>query len=122
MVIGTPQTITERSSEIDQEFYDYYRTPRGHHRRSTTATTLTSAPAMTLFSAFEQLDRISPRPVLFISGDRAHSRLFSEHACKNASAPEQLYLVPGAGHVDRYDRVSMIPWEKLASFFTQQLR
>ena len=122
MTVGTPQTITEESSEIDREFYDYYRTPRGQHPRSTTAMTRTGAAAMTLFSAFERLDWISPRPVLFITGDKAHSRIFSEHAFVRASQPKELHVVPGAGHVDLYDRASLIPWEKLTSFFTEHLR
>jgi fermentation-respiration switch protein FrsA (DUF1100 family) len=122
MVIGTPETITEESSEIDREFYDYYRTPRGHHPRSTTAMAVTGAASMTLFSAFEHLDWISPRPVLFITGEKAHSRLFSQHAFARASEPKELYVVPGAGHVDLYDRVNVIPWDKLTSFFTQHLR
>jgi len=122
MVIGTPEVITEESSEIDREFYDYYRTPRGHHPRSTTAMTFTGAASMALFSAFEHLDWISPRPVLFITGEKAHSRLFSEQAFARATEPKELYVVPGAGHVDLYDRANLIPWDKLTSFFTQHLR
>lgn len=122
MTIGTPQAITERSTAIDREFYDYYRTPRGHHPRSTTAMSRTSAAPMSLSSAFEHLDWISPRPVLFITGEISHSRIFSEHAYQRASEPRELYVVPGAGHVDLYDRVELIPWDKLASFFTQHLR
>lgn len=122
MAIGTPQVITASSTEIDREFYDYYRTPRGHHPRSTTAMSVTSAAPMSLFSAFDRLGWISPRPVLFITGDRAHSRIFSEHAYQRASEPRELYVVPGAGHVDLYDRVDLIPWDKLASFFTEHLR
>jgi uncharacterized protein len=121
MFIGTPEALTESSTEIDREFYDYYRTPRGHHPRSTTAITRTSGAPMMLFSAFEHLDWISPRPVLFITGDRAHSRIFSEQAFKRASEPKELYAVPGAGHVDLYDRVNLIPWDKLTSFFTRHL-
>lgn len=122
MSIGTPQAITASSSEIDKEFYDYYRMPRGQHPRSTTAMTRTGSAPMMLFSAFENLDWISPRPVLFITGDRAHSRIFSEQAFAKASEPRELYIVPGAGHVDLYDRVNLIPWDKLTSFFTQHLR
>jgi uncharacterized protein len=121
MVIGTPEALTERSTAIDREFYDYYRTPRGQHPRSTTALTLTSSAPMSLFSAFDHLDWISPRPVLFITGDRAHSRLFSEQAYARASQPKELYVVPNAGHVDLYDRVNLIPWDTLTSFFTQHL-
>src|SRR5688500_12507807 len=122
MIIGTPQVITASSSEIDREFFDYYRTPRGHHPRSTTAMAHTGAAAMTLFSAFDNLGWISPRPVLFIAGDKAHSRSFSEQAYARATEPRELYSVPGAGHVDLYDRVNLIPWDKLTSFFTQHLR
>lgn len=122
MSIGTPQAITASSTDIDREFYDYYRTPRGHHPRSTTAMSVTSAGPMSLFSAFDRLGWISPRPVLFITGDRAHSRIFSEHAYQRASEPRELYIVPGAGHVDLYDRVDLIPWDKLTAFFTEHLR
>ena len=80
MVIGTPQALTAASTAIDREFYDYYRTPRGQHPRSTTAFSRTSDAQMMLFWSFEHLDWISPRPVLFITGDQAHSRIFSEHA------------------------------------------
>jgi hypothetical protein len=122
MAIGTPESITASSSEIDKEFYDYYRTPRGHHPRSTTAMSRTSDASMMLFDwSFEHLDWISPRPVLFVTGDHAHSRIFSEHAFKKASEPKELLLVPGAGHVDLYDRVELIPWDKLASFFNEHL-
>ncbi|RKH47937.1 alpha/beta hydrolase [Corallococcus sicarius] len=121
MTVGTPEVITERSSAIDREFFDYYRTPRGQHPRSTTAMSLTSAAPMSLFGSFEHLERISPRPVLFITGDHAHSRIFSEHAFAKASEPKELFVVPGAGHVDLYDRVQLIPWDKLTSFFHSQL-
>jgi fermentation-respiration switch protein FrsA (DUF1100 family) len=121
MVIGTPEVLTESSSAIDREFFDYYRTPRGRHSRSTTAMSLTSGAAMSLFWSFEHLDWISPRPVLFITGEHAHSRMFSEHAFRRASEPKELYIVPGAGHVDRYDRVTLIPWDELTSFFNQHL-
>ncbi|HYI48526.1 MAG TPA: alpha/beta hydrolase [Allosphingosinicella sp.] len=76
---------------------------------------------MTLQSAFDHLDWISPRPVLFVTGDQAHSRHFSEQAYRLASEPKELFIVPGAGHVDLYDRVNLIPFDKLASFFTQHL-
>ena len=117
LVIGTPQALTEASSAIDREFYDYYRTPRGQHPRSTTAFTRTSDAPMSLFWSYQHLDWISPRPVLFITGDKAHSRIFSEHAYKLASEPKELFIVPGAGHVDLYDRVNLIPFDKLTKFF-----
>lgn len=122
MAIGTPQKLTEKSSDIDKEFYDYYRTPRGQHPRSSTAFWRTSGAQMTLFWSFENLNWLAARPVLFITGDNAHSRIFSEHAFKLASEPKELHVVPNAGHVDLYDRVNVIPWEKLTGFFTQGLK
>src|SRR5437870_5996771 len=122
MAIGTPQTLTEKSSDIDKEFYYYYRTPRGQHPRSSTAFWRTSGAQMMLFSSFEHLDWMSPRPVLFITGDHAHSRIFSEHAFKKAAEPKELFIVPNAGHVDLYDRVEVIPWKKLTAFFTEHLK
>ena len=76
---------------------------------------------MTLFWSYQHLDWISQLTVLFITGDRAHSRIFSEHAYSRASEPKELFIVPGAGHVDLYDRVSLIPWDKLQSFFGTHL-
>lgn len=63
----------------------------------------------------------SPRPLLFIAGDQAHSKEFSEDAYKRAAEPKELVWVPGAGHVDLYDRVTMTPWDKLTSFFNKHL-
>jgi fermentation-respiration switch protein FrsA (DUF1100 family) len=121
MVIGTPQLLTASSTAIDREFYDYYRTPRGQHPRATTAFSRTSDAQMMLFWSYQHLNWISPRPVLFITGDQAHSRIFSEHAYSRASEPKELFIVPGAGHVDLYDRVNLIPWDKLTSFFDRHL-
>jgi uncharacterized protein len=47
--------------------------------------------------------------------------MFNEHAYSRASEPKELFIVPGAGHVDLYDRVSLIPWERLQAFFDTQL-
>lgn len=122
MAIGTPQQLTEKASDIDKEFYDYYRTPRGQHPRSSTAFWRTGGAQMMLFWSFANLEWISPRPVLFITGDKAHSRVFSEQAFKKASEPKELHVVPNAGHVDLYDRVNLIPFDKLTDFFTENLK
>ncbi|RUM24408.1 alpha/beta hydrolase [Rhizobium vallis] len=121
MAVGTPEVLTENSHPIEREFFDYYRTPRGQHPRSTTTMARTSNAPMTLFWSFPRLSWISPRPVLFITGDQAHSKIFSEQAYAAASEPKELYVVPGAGHVDLYDRTNLIPWAKLQSFYDQHL-
>jgi uncharacterized protein len=52
---------------------------------------------------------------------QTHSREFSEDAYRLAAEPKELVWVLGAGHVDLYDRVDLIPWDKLTSFFTKHL-
>ena len=74
------------------------------------------------FYPFEDIETISPRPMLFITGDQAHSREFSEQAYQLAAEPKQLVIVPGAGHVDLYDRIDLIPFDTLATFFQNSLR
>ncbi len=64
---------------------------------------------------------ISPRPILFIHGERAHSRYFSETAYAAAAEPKELLIVPGASHVDLYDRLDRIPFDRIAGFFDEHL-
>ena len=74
------------------------------------------------FYPFNDIETISPRPMLFITGDHAHSREFSEEAYKLAGEPKELVVVPNAGHVDLYDRTDVIPFAKLTSFFKNALK
>ncbi|MEO7344360.1 MAG: alpha/beta hydrolase [Methylotenera sp.] len=92
------------------------------HPRSTTAMSLTSDGALMNFFPFAQIETISPRPILLIAGDRANSKYFSEDAYKLAAEPKELYIVPNATHLDLYDRLSVIPFDKLTSFFNQNLK
>lgn len=62
------------------------------------------------------------RPVLFIAGENAHSRYFSEDAYKQANEPKELYIVPGANHVDLYDQTDKISFDKLTDFFKTNLK
>ena len=74
------------------------------------------------FYPFEDIATISPRPLLFITGANAHSREFSEDAYRLAGEPKELFIVPNAGHVDLYDRVNLIPFDKLTVFFRANLK
>ena len=60
-------------------------------------------------------------PILLVAGEKAHSLYHSEDVDRIASEPKELFIVPGAGHVDLYDRVNVIPWDKLTSFFSRSL-
>ncbi|BCL93619.1 alpha/beta hydrolase [Ralstonia pseudosolanacearum] len=125
---GTVHELTADTDPIQREFFDFYRTPRGKYTpkgsspKQTTHPTLTSNVKFMNFYPFNDIETISPRPVLFITGDQAHSKEFSEEAYRLAAEPKELFIVRGAGHVDLYDRVSLIPFDKLTAFFRANLR
>lgn len=119
---GTPESVDENTHPVSREFFDYYRVSRGQHPSSTTGFTANSTPALMNFFPFEMIQFISPRPLLFIAGENAHSRYFSEDAYKLAAEPKELYIVPKAGHVDLYDKTELIPFDKLESFFKEYLK
>jgi hypothetical protein len=73
------------------------------------------------FPLMNYITTISPRPILFIMGENAHSRYFTEDAYEMAAEPKELHIVPGARHIDLYDRTDMIPFNKLETFFTENL-
>lgn len=124
---GTVHELKEDSHPIEREFYDFYRTPRGEFTpkgfspKLTTHPTLTSSVKFLNFYPFADIETLA-RPLLFITGDTAHSREFSEEAYRLAAEPKELLVVPGAGHVDLYDRTDLIPFDKLAGFFQQSLK
>ena len=119
---GTPEHVDENSPAVAREFYDYYRTSRGASDRTNTHPLLTSNVKLMNFYPFNDIDTISPRPLLFIAGTDAHSREFSEDAYRLPAEPKELVLVPNAGHVDLYDRVDVIPWQTLFDFFHKYLK
>lgn len=73
------------------------------------------------YCLLDYIDEISPRPILFIVGDRAHSRFFSENAFDAALEPKELYVLEDAEHIDLCDRTDRIPFEKLADFFSEKM-
>ncbi|KAF0319644.1 alpha/beta superfamily hydrolase [Colletotrichum asianum] len=124
---GTTHELTEDTDAVQHEFYDFYRTSRGEFTPEGSSPNLTTHPTLTSmvkfmnFYPFNDIETISPRPMLFISGDQAHSREFSEAAYAQAGEPKELVWIPGAGHVDLYDRVELIPFGKLTQFFQANL-
>ncbi|PWK92897.1 hypothetical protein C7456_101236 [Fulvimonas soli] len=125
---GTVHELTPDTPAIQREFYDFYRTPRGEFTPAGSSPQLTTHPTLSSnvkfmnFYPFDDIGTISPRPMLFITGENAHSREFSEEAYRLAGEPKELVVVPGAGHVDLYDRVDLIPFGKLTAFFRASLK
>ncbi|HEY0157148.1 MAG TPA: alpha/beta hydrolase [Thermoanaerobaculia bacterium] len=119
-----PETLPKDADPVTASFFDYYRTPRGFHARginSTTAWTATTPLSFFNFPMYANVEMISPRPILLVAGENAHSRYYSEDVYKLASEPKELLIVPGADHVDLYDRMDKIPFDKFAEFFNRNL-
>lgn len=107
------------------EYHDYYMTPRGYHERSVNsgnAWTMTTPLSFMNMPILTYIKEISPRPMLLIAGENAHSRYFSETAYNNASEPKELMIIPNAVHVDLYDKLDKIPFDKLETFFKSNLK
>ncbi|MFI8949581.1 alpha/beta hydrolase [Streptomyces sp. NPDC053750] len=119
-----PRTLPADADPITASFFDYYRTQRGHHPRSinsTTAWTGTTPMSFFAFPLMTNLDMLAPRKALLVAGADAHSRYYSEDVQKMAPDTVDLVIVPGADHVDLYDRKDLIPFDRLDEFFTQNL-
>ncbi|MFE4142685.1 alpha/beta hydrolase [Peribacillus sp. YIM B13472] len=119
---GAPIGFDENTDPIGREFGEFYSSPRGYHPNSITQFTVTSSMSFMNFPLLTHIKSISQRPILFIIGEHAHSRYFSEDAYELAEEPKELYIVPNAGHVDLYDKTDFIPFDKLESFFTENLK
>ncbi|QQR97021.1 MAG: alpha/beta hydrolase [Sphingobacteriales bacterium] len=121
---GLGQT-NEKSPQFVREYYDYYKTDRGFHERSLNsngAWTATNAMSFMNMPLLTYIKEIAPRPILLIAGENAHSRYMSEDTYKNATEPKELLIIPNAVHVDLYDKMNKIPFDKLESFFKENLK
>lgn len=123
VVPSGPASFTETTPQLYREGYDYYRTPRGQHPNSPNKYVFSSLPLQMAFFPFDQLDTISPRPLLVIAGSKADTLFWSQEAYKKAKEPKELHIVEGATHIDMYDRPQfMTPAvAKLTAFFGRYL-
>lgn len=120
-----PQKLTGSEPQFVKEYFDYYKTSRGFHVRSINSNaswTATTPIAFMNMPILSYIKEISPRPILIIAGENAHSRYFSEDAFKAAAEPKELMIIPDGVHVDLYDSLDKIPFEKLQSFFLDNLK
>ena len=111
-------------AQFQVDSHDYYMTPRGYHKRAvnsgnawsqTTPLSFMNMPILTY------IKEIAPRPVLFVHGEKAHSLYFAQTAYTNAAEPKELMIIPGSSHTDLYDKVDVIPFDKMTSFFKSHL-
>ena len=152
MAGGVVDPLPDDAPQFVKDYYDYYKTPRGYHERSGNSNDGwrvigTQAYANSRFLYYINEIRSA---VLVMHGEKAHSRYFGEAAYhymvdgkaegynvvgKPNPNPEnkQLLIIPNASHCDLYDGgyteltgkgepKNLIPWDKLAEFFTQYLK
>lgn len=122
---GLPEKLNGDEPQFVVDYFNYYRTKRGFHPHSLNsngAWTITSPLSFMNMPIMTYVNEISPRPILIIAGENAHSRYFSEDAYKKANEPKELMIIKNANHVDLYDQTKYIPFDKLQEFFTQNLK
>ena len=123
VVPDSAASFTENTAQLYREGYDYYRTPRAQHPNSPNRYVFSSLPLQMAFFPFEQLDTISPRPLLVIAGSKADTLFWSQEVFKKAKEPKELHIVEGATHIDMYDRPQFVTpaVAKLTAFFGRHL-
>lgn len=122
---GLPEKLTGEEPQFVKDYYGYYKTPRGFHKRSINSNgnwNTTASLALINMPILAYSDEIR-NAVLMIHGEKAHSRYFSEDAFKKLKGDnKELYIVEGANHVDLYDNLDKIPFDKIESFFRTYLK
>ena len=122
---GVVDPLPDDAPYFVKDYYAYYKTPRGYHGRSgnsndgwnvTGTISLLNQPILSMAGEIDA-------PVLLVHGEKAHSRYFSEGAFELLNGDnKELMIIPGASHVDLYDNFEAIPFDKLESFFSENLK
>ena len=122
---GVPDVLPADAPQFLKDYYDYYKTPRGYHPRSLNSNQGRNATTPIPFINFPLMSRANEieSAVLIVHGEKAHSRYFGEDAFKKLTGDnKELMIVPGASHTDLYDRMDVIPFDKLEAFFNNNLK
>jgi fermentation-respiration switch protein FrsA (DUF1100 family) len=122
---GLPDKLNGDEPLFVKEYWEYYKTERGFHKRSINSNgnwNMTSSLSLINMPILQYASEIKS-PVLIVHGEIAHSRYFGEDAFKKLKGDnKELYIVEGANHVDLYDNLKKIPFEKIISFYKQNLK
>ena len=122
---GVVDPLPDDAPQFVKDYYAYYKTPRGYHPRSLNSNNGWNVTSSLPFMNLPILQYASEirSAVLLVHGEKAHSRYFSESVYKKLTGDnKELRIIPGASHTDLYDRMSLIPFEKLNAFFQENLK
>ncbi len=122
---GLPDKLTGEEPQFVKDYYGYYKTDRGFHKRSINSNgnwNMTSTLSLMNLPILQYSGEIR-NAVLVMHGEKAHSRYFSEDAFKKLKGDnKELLIIEGANHVDLYDNLEKIPFDKLETFFNTYLK
>lgn len=113
--------IPDEVQGLNREFFEFYATKRGHHSRARGNFTTTSDLSFMNYALNDHIAEIAPRPILFLVGEQAESRFFSDMAFEKAAEPKRMLVVPDCNHVDLYDDTSKIPFDEIERFLRENL-
>jgi len=121
---GVIDPLPDDAPQFVKDYHSYYKTNRGYHKRSLNSNNgwnVTSSLSFLNTHLLSYSDEIRSA-VLVIHGEKAHSRYFGEDAFKKLKGEnKELMIIPGASHVDLYDQMDIIPFEKLEDFFKENI-
>lgn len=122
---GVIDPLPDNAPQFVKDYYAYYKTERGYHPRSLNSNNGWNVTSPLSFMNMPILQYAAEirSAVLLVHGEKAHSRYFSEGAYEKMTGNnKELLIIPGASHVDLYDNLDVIPFEKLCSFFNIHLK
>ena len=122
---GVSDPMPEDAPFYFKDYFDYYKTPRGYHPRS-----LNSNGGWNVIGCMSFMNQPIlayaheiRSAVLVMHGEKAHSCYFGKDAfAKLTGDNKELLLIPDAVHTDLYDRMDIIPFDKLERFFKENLK
>jgi hypothetical protein len=120
-----PDKLPADANPVIKDFFGYY-VGRAYHPRAINSNTLawdsTTPYGFFDFRLMDNIDELGETPVLLITGDKAHSKYFSDNVYEKIAGPKEEIVVPGATHVDLYDQMDKIPFDRLIAFFDKNLK
>ena len=121
---GVVDPLPEDAPFFVKDYYDYYKTNRGYHKRSLNSNegwNITSALSFLNMPILQYSDEIRSA-VLIMHGEKAHSCYFSKDAFQKLKGEnKELLIIPDAVHTDLYDQKDIIPFDKMTEFFKENM-
>ena len=109
--------IPDYLTDLKAELYSFYAFERGHQKKGKGGMTTTSYLSIQNYPLLNSIGDISPRPILIVVCGNAKSKSFSDSIYAKAKEPKEYFIVPDCNHIDLYDDINKIPFDKTENFF-----